>query len=525
MATLRELENNRLQAQERLDAGKDAAERNRIGQFATPPALALEIATYVRQQWRRRKDRVRFLDPALGTGAFYSALRQAFPPTRIVSATGVEVDRSFARVASALWAGAGLQVIEADFTQTQPPPAGERFNLVLTNPPYVRHHHLTREQKRRLQRLAMRDLGIRVSGLAGLYCYFLLLADRWIADGGLAAWLVPSEFMDVNYGQAVKRYLTRDVTLLHIHRFAPEDVQFADALVSSVVVAYTKVAPPASHQVRFTLGGGLLRPDREQCVALSELSVGRKWTNYPHAAGLGPATESDVTLGDLFTIKRGLATGANDFFILPREEAARRRIPAAYLKPILPSPRHLRAQVIEADADGYPRLTPVLVLIDYDRPEEELQARHPAFWEYLHAGKRRGIADGYLASRRSPWYSQERRAPAPFLCTYMGRQREGRKPFRFIWNCSTAVASNLYLLLYPKGALRTALARTPGLAAEVFARLQEIDTADFVRAGRVYGGGLYKLEPKELGRVPAGPILRALGSVGRVRQGELFALP
>jgi hypothetical protein len=279
--------------------------------------------------------------------------------------------------------------------------------------------------------------------------------------------------------------------------------------------------------VRFTLGGTLLRPDRERCVGLSELVAGQKWTNHPHAAADRPAAaNADVTLGDLFTIKRGLATGASDFFIVPREEAARWEIPAAFLKPILPSPRHLKVQVIEADGDGYPRLPPALALIDCDRPEEELQARHPAFWEYLHAGKRRGVADGYLASRRSPWYSQERRAPAPFLCTYMGRQRAGRKPFRFIWNQSAAVASNLYLLLYPKGALRAALARAPDLAAEVFARLQEIDTAAFVRAGRVYGGGLYKLEPKELGRVPAGPILRALGRAGgRVRQRELFALP
>jgi hypothetical protein len=42
--------------------------------------------------------------------------------------------------------------------------------------------------------------------------------------------LIPSEFMDVNYGAAVKRYLLNKVTLLHIHRFDPHDVQFGDAL-------------------------------------------------------------------------------------------------------------------------------------------------------------------------------------------------------------------------------------------------------------------------------------------------------
>jgi hypothetical protein len=523
MTTIAELESHRLEVQGLLDSQKDAEQRNRAGQFATPPGLALQIATYARQQWAERKDLVRFLDPALGTGSFYSALRQIFPPSLIAHAAGMEIDRSFARTATSLWEATGLRVIEADFTKAEPPPKHRRYNLLLANPPYVRHHYLSREYKEQLQRTVACDLGLRMSGLGGLYCYFLLLADRWLSDGGLAAWLIPSEFMDVNYGQALKRYLTHHVKLLHVHRFSPADVQFADALVSSAVVIFTKAVPPVGHTVRFTLGGTLLRPQLEQYISLSVLRKGRKWTNHPRTASRGAhAWDPAPMLGDLFRIKRGLATGANDFFILPREDAARWGIPAAFTKPILPSPRHLPVQVIEADRDGHPITTPVLALIDCDRPEDELRVQYPNFWEYLQTGKRRGIAKGYLASRRFPWYSQEKREPAPFLCTYMGRQSDGRKPFRFIWNQSLAVASNLYLLLYPKGALRAALARTPRAYADVFTALQEIDTDAFVREGRVYGGGLYKLEPKELGRIRATPILKRVRGLSVAQQGELF---
>ncbi len=194
-----------------------------------------------------------------------------------------------------------------------------------------------------------------------------------------------------------------------------------------------------------------------------------------------------------------------------------------FLKPILPSPRRLTVEVIEPDRAGHPLLTPGLVLVDCARPEEDLRARQPAFWEYLQGGRRRGVADGDLASRRSPWYSQEKRAPAPFLCPYMGRERNGRKPFRFIWNRSAALATNLYLLLHPKGALGAALASRPRAAAAVFAGLQEIDAVTFVREGRVYGGGLYKLEPKELGRIRATSLLDALRGMGVIRQQDLFA--
>jgi hypothetical protein len=96
-----------------------------------------------------------------------------------------------------------------------------------------------------------------MSGLAGLYCYFLLLADSWLSENGFAVWLIPSEFMDVNYGREVKRYLTESVTLVRIHRFCPADVQFDDALVSSAVVVFEKRSPEPNHTVTVSFGGTL----------------------------------------------------------------------------------------------------------------------------------------------------------------------------------------------------------------------------------------------------------------------------
>jgi hypothetical protein len=77
-----------------------------------------------------------------------------------------------------------------------------------------------------------------------MYCYFLLLCHEWMEEQGLAIWLIPSEFMDVNYGGTLRRYLTERVALLHIHRFSPSDLQFADAMVSSAVVVFRKSLPP-----------------------------------------------------------------------------------------------------------------------------------------------------------------------------------------------------------------------------------------------------------------------------------------
>lgn len=504
------IEERRQKEQTHLDSLKTAPERNKWGQFATPPGLAFSLARYAHALMG--KTAVRFLDPALGTGSFFSAASRAFGQRSIIAATGVELDPLFAEAAGVLWSGQGLHVIKGDFTKQRPP--AQLFNLVLSNPPYVRHHHLPGADKERLKAQIASSLHLDISGLAGLYCHFLLLCHDWMEEQGLAIWLIPSEFMDVNYGVTLRRYLTERVTLLHVHRFCPTDVQFTDALVSSAVVVFRKSPPPKGHVARFSFAGPIDQPQTEGQVSLETLRQSRKWTQFPATNTVKQTGE--LNLGDIFSIKRGLATGSNSFFILTEEDIECRHIPRQFTKPILPGPRHVTCDIIDALPNGAPDVSPRLYLLDCSEPEERIQATWPRFYEYLQAGKGQKIQEAYLASRRSPWYSQEQRPPAPFLCTYMGRSRNGKNPFRFIWNRSQATAHNVYLMLYPKGPLRAALNEHPDLHKHVFEALQRITPAQLLSEGRVYGGGLHKVEPKELAQIPARAILDRLPAYLRI---------
>lgn len=515
------IEEHRVALQAALDAEKSQAERNELGQFATPTGLASDVLAYARQLMPANVP-IRFLDPAIGTGSFYSALLREFLGAWIEAAAGYEIDAHYGEPARQLWREYPLAITLGDFTTAKAPAPGKGFNLVICNPPYVRHHHMDKAAKARLLAATAAASGMQIAGLAGLYCYFLGLAHAWTEPDGIAGWLIPSEFMDVNYGVSVKRYLLNQVELIRIHRFDPNELQFGDALVSSAVVWFRKRKPAPGLQIEFSYGGTLAAPKLSRQVPAAALQGAAKWTSL--AADGVRAISDGLRLADFFEIKRGLATGDNNFFIMTREEIAARHLPPEFFKPILPGPRYLESDVIEAARDGTPKIARRLFMLDCRLPEAEIKARYPALWAYLQTGKPT-VAETYLCRHRSPWYAQETRPPARFICTYMGRNLAKRdKPFRFILNHSKATAANVYLLLYPKPVLTHALVTDPALGRKVWEFLNGIDAATLLGEGRVYGGGLYKMEPKELANVPAHAIGAMLPpSAWRpATQGEMF---
>lgn len=88
------IENNRQRLQEMLDEGKTSEERNRLGQFATPYPLAVDIMEYVATIISQ--DDISFLEPAIGTGVFYSAFLSIFGD-KAHTAQGYEIDPYYIR--------------------------------------------------------------------------------------------------------------------------------------------------------------------------------------------------------------------------------------------------------------------------------------------------------------------------------------------------------------------------------------------------------------------------------------------
>ena len=492
------LETMRLQLQTEIDNGKSIDSRRRLGQFATPYELAQEIISY--GLTLQDEEAISFLEPAIGTGSFYSALLSECDKhsKTVMSATGIELDDDFYSAARDLWSHTGINLIKEDFTEAE---CLKRVNFLISNPPYVRHHYISQEKKSKLATTIKDNTGLSFSGLAGLYCYFILCAHKWLTPNAICGWLIPSEFMDVNYGSVLKEYFLNKVHLLRVHRYNPENCKFDDALVSSCVVWFKNEVVSENYDIEFSYGGTHEKPEISRNISKNVLEKHRKWTHFPEKENIKANSATNLTLGDFFTIKRGLATGDNDFFILTKEQIDALDLDMQFFIPILPSPRHLKCDEVFSDNNGHPRLDTQYFLLSCTLPESEIKEHHPTMWNYLNGGKDT-TAQKYLCKNRKVWYFQENRTATPFLCSYMGRgTSEHSAPFRFILNHTDAIATNSYLMLYPKTILREAITQSPDVLHKIWEILTNITASALECEGRIYGGGLKKIEPRELSYV------------------------
>jgi len=480
-------------------AGLDRFPEQEYDIHLTPPELAQEMAAHALSFFSDAA--IDFGDPAVGTGAFYAALLKVAEKGSIRSALGIDISPKQIDAAKWRWKSEDMEVRLGDYLHmSELPPR----NLVLANPPYMRHQGIPSNYKMELRQRASLDMGFRISALAGQYVYFVLLSHKWLSPGAISSWLIPSEFMQTGYGKALRFYFSRTVQLLRIHQFDATNPQFENAEVLPCVVVFRNLAPSVEDVAVFSEGGTLSNPLHAETAKLSLLDPEVKWSirSRPSVA----RDDTFVRLGALFSVRRGIATGANKYFVMERAKAKELGIPPIAIKPILPKAMLLGSDVVKRKKDGYPDVHPQMCVLDCFLDENEIAKDYPHLMEYLQKGEKEGVRKGHLVGRRKPWYKQEQRDPAPFLCTYMGKAHDDKPAIRFILNRSDAIATNTYLLMYPNPLLRTLLKKSPDMELAIFEALKNSSWNSIEEFTRSHAGGLSKIEPRELEEVWLGPL-------------------
>jgi hypothetical protein len=282
------------------------------------------------------------------------------------------------------------------------------------------------------------------------------------------------------------------------------------------VVIFEKREPLPNDAVHLTTGDVLDTPVTSRSMSVAELGRLPRWRQSLFVVQPRPDEHDSEDLDTrgleirrLFRVRRGIATGANAYFVL--NEAKRQALGAdeRWLKPLVPKSRYLSSSVIETDSHGMPVNIPRYWLIDTEASVADIRAHAPAFAAYLdEVGS--AVRERRLVRARKPFYRQER-IPSPALFFgYMARSDSTRLPSRFFLNKSSAVILNNYLGLYPVPRLQMAIDDGLVTYEELYEALLEIERSSLLEAGRHYVSGLSKAEPSDLSGVKVGPQGEAL---------------
>ena len=470
---------------ERSDAGIEPWERNTksLGQVETPAPVANLMARWVMST---RPSNV--LDPAAGLGTLLSACNREFGDAKLV---GVERDAKTLQQAKAL-APRGTKLILADYLHSD---AGQ-FEGIIANPPYVKAQRM--EYVEADWRYFEERFGTSLDRLTNLYALFLLKIWEDLAPGGRAAVLLPAEFLNANFGEEIKERLLLKLWPAGIAIFSPSLNVFAEALTTSAIVFLENGTerPPLRAAKVDTLeeaaafvGELLAHPVTGRRVKYTDLSHLRPKDKWLNLLLNGPKHfDSDRfprKIGDYFSCRRGIATGANDYFCLSRSALREHGLNATDVEPCVTKAVDAKGLVFtQAKFNALASADRRCYLLNPSREGPELA-------RYLQTGERLGIPTRHLPSHRPVWYMPENRAVAGIWVAVFSREN-----VKFILNNSNAKNLTCFHGLYAKRGFEY-------LAPLLVLFLNSSGGREaFSRVNRFYGDGLNKLEPKDVEAMP-----------------------
>lgn len=303
---------------------RDRASIRLTGSVYTPIEVASAVTAHIRNLVRAPRPAI--LEPSIGDGAFVDSLGRLFPGA---SLTGVDID---AKVVSALELSAALWPGETAFHASdflafacdRIVSNGDQFDLVIGNPPFIRKHNYSYVFKENLAALA--DLiDYPLPHLKNSWAAFLAASTRLLAEGGVAAFVIPYELMTVAYGQQLLLWLCAEFPRVDL--FISDEKAFP-ALDQDAIIFVGQKQPAVAEGlfIQRVVEMADLNAAQEHVVDIAgEESLAldlNKFLIPPETLPLIQRLQrGSPKVSDHCTSAPGIVTAANDFFILTEARA------------------------------------------------------------------------------------------------------------------------------------------------------------------------------------------------------------
>ncbi|WP_374548761.1 class I SAM-dependent DNA methyltransferase [Flavobacterium sp.] len=460
--------------------------RKKFAQFFTPFPIAKAMAKWI----LGNKQLKTVLEPAFGLGVFSRAI---LSQNKEINIKGFEVDETIFGNAKEYFddfENVNLHLQDYMYNDWK-----NKYDGIICNPPYFKFHDY--DNKNILKEIET-NLKCKLNGFTNLYTLFLLKSIHQLSKNGRCAYIIPSEFLNSDYGKLVKTYLIKSKTLRHIIVIDFEENVFDDALTTASIILCAN--DNLTDKVQFSNIQSLQDlskideiinkypnlSETEQTYSFTELNPEIKWKAYYQKQN-SIKFKNLVPFSTYAKVVRGIATGSNEYFTFNLSKAKEFNIDEQYLLPCICSAKDAKTSFFtKQDFEELKKSNKSVFLFNAQNSTDKNIS------SYIQKGESEEINKRFLTASRTPWYSLENRKPAPIWVSVFNRSG-----LRFIRNEANISNLTSYHCIYPK---QTSLFSEIDIDL-LFAYLLT-DTAKqiFEDNSRQYGNGLQKFEPNDLNK-------------------------
>lgn len=452
------------------------AHRKKYAQFFTPETISDFMVQWILGGIADHKC-AHILDPAFGLGVFSHSLVKSGKNVKI---TGFDIDDEILNVAQMNFAPFKdeISIYKQDYLTSS---WEDKYDGIVCNPPYLKFHDY--DNVRYIPEVNSR-LGTRLNGFANIYTLFLLKSISQLKECGRLAYIIPTEFLNSDYGVEVKRALISSGTLRHVIIVDFTECAFDDALTTASILLCEKKGK--MEEVRFSTIKDISELDNclktYKAIKACELDEHVKWKQYyedTHASKF----QNLVPFSKFAKVSRGIATGANDYFTLNQSKMTAFGIQESCALPCICHAQDVKNSIFTSND--------FFALAEKDKSVYLFNGcadkKAPSTKKYLETGIELGIDKRYLTANRSPWYAIENRMPSPIWVSVFNRNG-----LRFVRNEAGVYNLTTFHCVYDRGVVETDV---------LFSYLMTtVAKQIFLDNSRQYGNGLIKFEPNDLNK-------------------------
>ncbi len=465
--------------------------RKKFAQFFTPFPIADLMSKWILGNKKLKT----VLEPAFGLGVFSRAILNQ---NESVEIKGFEIDNAIFENAKQYFEdtdNVNIHLQDYMYNDWQ-----NKYDGIICNPPYFKFHDY--DNKNILKEIET-NLKCKLNGFTNLYTLFLLKSIHQLSPNGRCAYIIPSEFLNSDYGKWVKAYLIKSKTLRHIIVIDFEENVFDDALTTASIILCAN--DNSTNRVQFSNIQSLRDLSKIDAIItdypnfsdttltynFSELNPEIKWKAYYQKQN-SIKFKNLVPFSTYAKVVRGIATGSNEYFTFNTSKAQEFGIEEQYLLPCICSAKDAKSSFFTTQDFEELKNSDKSVFLFNAKNSTLATVAEENIKKYIQKGEEEEINKRFLTASRTPWYSLENRKPAPIWVSVFNRTG-----LRFIRNEANISNLTSYHCIYPK---QTNLFSDIDIDL-LFAYLLT-DTAKqiFEDNSREYGNGLQKFEPNDLNK-------------------------